>query len=278
MKRKTIYILFLILALCACNKPGTMEQQPSDTSDSLLSHALQSIFDPSLSCLDAKDEIMMLLDTMQSHVESCPDEQIRIGAKSLALEIGSMFLYNDSITPEEEKFFEDSLLFPLIDIQSTWYCPPYVPNNMTDWAAQPVLLQEIVFRYDYSNDIHVIKLAIYYHPEKSDILSIEMPVEAEYLMSIGFMNDSTRMVDTSTVFTLADSFESIPRTEESGAMLFYNQNLIYEMLTHNDMLIMFIGTEEAENLEDRFHYVHLSLNKFHEQFYSVLQMLKDKTE
>lgn len=278
MKRKTIYILFLLLALCACNKPGSNEQQPYSASDSLLSHALQSIFNPSLSCLDAKDEIMMLLDTMQSHVESCPNEQIRIGARGLALEIVGMFLYNDSITPEEEKFFEDSLLFPLIDIQHTWYCPSYVPKGITNRADQPVLLQEVVFRDDKSNENRVIKLAIYYHPEKSDILSIEMPVEAEYLMSIGFMNDSTRMVDTSTVFTLADSFESIPRTEESGAMFFYNQNLIYEMLTHNDMLIMFIGAEEAENLEDRFHYVHLSLNKFHEQFYSVLQMLKDKTE
>ena len=275
MKKKPIYIL-LLLALCACNKPGSNEQQPYSVSDSLLSHALQAIFDPSLSCLDAKDEIMILLDTMQSHVESCPDEQIRIGARSLALEIVGMFVYNDSITPEEEQFFEDSLLFPLIDIQHTWYCPSYVPKGITNRAAQPVLLQEVVFRDDKSNENRVIKLEIFYHPDNTDLLLIELPKDAETLLGISFLNDSTKTTDTTCFYTVVDAIQSTPQSEECGPIIVYDQNLIYDMLTHNHMFIEYLDEIETEDLKDRWHSAHLSLNKFHEQFYPVLQMLESQ--
>lgn len=91
-------ITLSMLALVACSKPVT-NTQPSIPADTLLMDIMHAIVDSNCSCLDIADEFYMFIDTMQYHAESYPDENIRIGAKSLSMEICNLFMSDMFCTP-----------------------------------------------------------------------------------------------------------------------------------------------------------------------------------
>jgi hypothetical protein len=107
---------------------------------------------------------------------------------------------------------------------------------------------------------------------------MELPLNAENLLCISFLDDVTRTTDTTCVYTIVDALQTVPKSEDSGPIILYNQDLIYDMLTHSHMFIEYIETGKTNNIRKRWHSAHLSLNKFPKQFFSVLEMLEDKTE
>lgn len=269
MKYKNIALVFAIaIAFSACH-PVTTEQQTL-TADTLLMHVMRAILDTNVSCLDYQDEFMMFMDTMQMHVESYPDEDIRIGAKSFAMEMFGLFVYGDFTTPEENRFFDESVLPRLMDIQSAWYLPAYVPNGITDPFKEPVLTQTIVFRYG-NNENHVVCMDMYFLPSGDEGMVVTLPVEAEKLESIMFGNKDD--IDFTQLFRIEEAKGFQERSEDLGQVIWFGKDFIDAMLTHDVMYIVYKGTENTEELLDGIHSCNLILHKFHQQYQQVKQLM-----
>lgn len=267
--RKILQISLIICAVLssACH-PVVTERQTLPV-DSLLLHVFHAVLDTNVSCLDYQDEFMMLMDTMQMHVESYPDKKVRIGAKSLVMDLLGLFVYGDCTTPEEDRFFDDSLLQRIINIQSAWYMPAYVLNGITD--TLPVLTQTIVLRYD-DNTNHVVGLNLYFFPDGDEGMVITLPVEAESLVSIMFHQNEMMDIDSTLNYTIADASYMQERSEDIGQIVLFGKDLIDAMLTHEGMYLAYFGTEESENLADLIHKCHLDLKQFHKQYQHVKEL------
>lgn len=264
--KKVFLILSSALVIVSCNKPVATEQ--TVTADSLFICVLQSIFDSTRSCVEAKDEFIMFFDTMQSHVQSHPDYEIRVGAKSLAMELAGIMLESDLCSPEEVQFFCEELLARYVNIQSTWYLNDYA---VEDLGKKKVLLltQDIVFRYGEENRNYVITMDLYSLSGGQEMMVITLPEEAQSLASIVFHNEDMTDIDDSIRFDYTNAIQVWQRTEENLEMIFFGNDLIDAMLSHHGMYIAYIGNEETDDIYERYHDCHLMLDKFHEQYKSL---------
>ncbi len=261
-------LIALPLFAAACHPVATEQQTP--TADSLMMHVMRAILDTNVSCLDYQDEFMMFMDTMQMHVEIYPDEDIRIGAKSFAMELFGLFEYGNLTTPEENRFFDNSLLLRLMDIQSTWYIPAYVPDGITDPLEEPILTQTIVFRYG-NNENHVVCMDMYFLPSGDEGMVVTLPVEAEKLESIMFGNKED--LDFTQLFRIEEATSFQERSEDLGQVIWFGKDFIDAMLTHDVMYIVYKGTENTEELMEGIHSCNLILHKFHQQYQQVKQLM-----
>lgn len=269
--RKILQISLIICAVLssACHPVDTERQ--TLPMDSLILHVFHAVLDTNVSCLDYQDEFMMLMDTMQMHVESYPDKKVRIGAKSLVMDLVGLFVYGDCTTPEEDRFFDDSLLQRTINIQSAWYMPAYVLNGITD--TLPVLTQTIVLRYGDTEN-HVVGLDLFFFPNGDEGMVVALPLEAESLVSIVFRQKNMMDIDTALIYTIADASYMQERSEDIGQIVLFGKDFIDAMLTHEGMYIAYVGTEEAEDFTDRIHKCHLDLKQFHNQYQQVKELTK----
>ena len=261
---KKLFFILPFVALVACTRPVENNNR-SLPADTLLAHIMHAIIDPELSCLDFEDEFYMFIDTMQKHVETIPNEQLRIGVKSMAMDLSSMFLFGDFCTPEEETFFYENLMNRLMEVQETWYTYPGFSTDDTTRFDYPALTQHILLRYGENNMNHVIGMDVYFLPDGRDGLILTLPAEAAYLMNIAFHDASLENIDSTAMFTMFDALD-MSQIEDGKTMMAFDQDLIEAMLSHEGMFISYIGNEETENYQDRFHPCHLMLTKFHEQY------------
>lgn len=270
MKRN--FYLLLALTLCACGKNVSPESE-SIPADSLLRTVLRAIIDTNQSCVDVKDEFYMFLDTMQSHVETYPDEDIRIGAKSFAMDLCGLFLYGDCCSQEEMQFFYDSLLLRIAAIPETWYSPFSSSETIGDDNQEPVLTQNVVFRYGDDEQNHIIYMDLYFLPNNEEAMVVTLPMEAEYLSSVMFHGEEMSDIDTTSTFNLMNAYKVLDKTEDLGQVIAFGKDLIDAMLTHDGMYIAYIGDEDSDDIKERFHDAHLRLDKFHEQYQQVKALL-----
>ncbi len=274
--KKLLFIFSLALTLCACNKHVTSKAE-SIPADSLLIHVFRAVIDTNISCLEYKDEFMMFMDTLQTHVESYPDEDIRIGAKSFAMDLFGLFMYGDFTTQEENRFFADSLIIPLANIQHTWYIPPYVLSKETvNYHIEPVLEQTLVLQYNDEN--HVIFMELYSLPNNDEAMVITLPTEASYLASICFHDERMQDMDTTATFNLMNARNVRDEEEGLGQQIVYGDDFIEAMLSYEGLYIAYIGDEDADDIRERWHDAHLDLKPFHRQYPQVKQLLKEANE
>lgn len=264
---KNYWFITCAIVLSACHHPVSSEQQ-TFRADSMLTHIMRAVLDTNISCLDYQDEFMMFMDTMQHHAETYPDEDIRIGVKSFAMELFGLFFYGDFTTPEENRFFVDSLMGPLADVQYAWYIPSHIfSNNFADHYKEPVMEQTLVLRYNDLN--HIIFLELYFLPNNDEMMVITLPTEASYLSSICFHNEQMTDIDTTITFNLLNARYVHEEEEGLGQQIVYGKELIDAMLSHEGMYIAYIGDEDAKTIKDHWHDAHLALDKFQEQYQQV---------
>ena len=270
---KKVLLFLFALAMYACGTKSTGVEDTSIPADILMMHTIRAVMDSNVSCLDYQDEIMMFMDTLKKHAEYYPDANIRIGAKSFAMNLLGLFLYGGFTKPEENRFFEDSLILRLAEIQHIWYIPANVLlKNFADHYTEPVLEQTLVLRYNDEN--HVIFMALYFLPNNNEVLVITLPTEASYLASICFYDEQLDKIDTTATFNLTNALNVQEAEDEFGQMITYNKKLIDAMLSHQGMFIAYIGDEEGDDIRDRWHDAHLDLKPFHRQYQQVKELMK----
>lgn len=163
---RILYISLVASLLIACNRPSGIGTE-APLKDSMMVHVWNAVTNPNISCLDYEDEFFRLLDFMQLVVESSPDEELRIEAKSFAAELSRVFLYEDCLSSEEKQFFADTIMIRLHDVMFTWYSPLF-SDNATDTSGLNYLSLAIVFNGDSEDVSQAVFMEMYFLPDGSE--------------------------------------------------------------------------------------------------------------
>lgn len=263
--KRSLFLLLSALFFAACGRRSASESPLADVPvDSLSYHVLMAIADSDRTVFEVQDELYALLDSLQAYVESDQDEEQRIHAKQYALDLSSIFLTEDFCSPDEVRFFVDSLVMRFSDIQSTWYCPTYMREENSDPLRIPLMTQDVVFRDRWEGTEHVICIDYYDAPDYGEILVITLPYDADYLTTIMFNSEGMDNIKDHT-FSQEDAFRVVEH-EEGGMSLLFGPELIREMLTNDGMFIGYTGKDINENRECLFYDCHLILSRFQEQY------------
>lgn len=263
---KKILIMLTCIGICACSCNSNVNgDKPVTSFDSLTVNVLHAIMDTSQSYLGKKSELFALIDTMQYRSEFSPDDNIRINAKNLAQNLEWLMLDTTLNTPEELQFFYDSVLFKTTDVKSTWYIERSLPGEDPQWATmvQHILRHEDNINYITEIDVHIFKdkqRAVIYFPEDA-VANPTIMFGKEYedfqLDTISFHKDNALALEE--------------RTETTDMTAIFDEGLINAMLTHPYMLIGYVNDDEsATEVEERFRSCMVLLNKFQEQYKSLV--------
>lgn len=261
--KRTLSFIAAALMMASCGN-RTSQNSEGLPLDSLTYHVITTIADSNRTCLEVKDEMYALIDSLQERVESWTDEEIRIGAKSFALDLCDVLMNEEFCSPEETRFFLDSLAARLSSVLSTWYCPTYVKEEIDDPLSTPVMTQDVVFRDKWEGVEHVICLDYYDTPDYGETVIITLPADADYLATIMFNNDGFDNISELT-YSQEDALHVLEH-EEGGLSLLFGRDLLEAMLTNDGMFIGYIGKELNEERECLFYDCHLILSRFQEQF------------
>ena len=258
--KKYIVILLIAIIATSCTKPVASSEQKNIT-DSTLIHVLQATLDSTRTIMEAKDEILQLIDTMQYHVEHHPNINIRIGAKSMAGNLLQLMMDETINTPEEVTFTINTLLMPLTYVITTWYHD----TAALDTFGYSCLNQAVVKYEEYDDANHVSILDVILHPEK-EFLALTLPDDPVVFVAIAFSKDVGSIDGAS--FGREDALE-IESEEYTSEKVYFGQEVIDAMLSHECMFIAYTETDPTKTKNENFHSCMVLLNKFQQQYKSV---------
>lgn len=257
---KKIFVIFLCIGLCSCTNGHNAEEENTSSADSTVLHVLHAIVDTTQSYLDIKPELFALIDTMQTHVESYPDDYVRLGAKSLAIDLTQLMMDTTLNSQEELQFFMDSVLLRLTDIQSTWYVESSAKGEVPEWKT---MTQYVLRRKDDKN--YITEINVHLLPDKKGIV-VYFPEDAVSCPTIVFSKEGVQDMDTIS-FRQEDALAFEERTDSTNMVVAFDENLLNAMLSHDVMFIGYLNDDiHSDDLEDRFCSCMLILDKFQEQY------------
>jgi len=255
--KKLLFILPL-LALVACgNKQVNAKEIPTST-DSLMVDVMRAVVDTNRSYLEIKDELDRFLDSLEYHVTTIPDEDIRESAQYYAFYLQG-FLMSKLNTQEELAYFYDSLIMRFADIINTWYID--TPEDF----GYPLMTQTVVHSNNGDEKFYGVKLDVHVASPEKQALAITIPNYPAKFHSIIFAGDS--ITDPNTVIlNRADGNLLEEWDGENGETFVFQNEAINEMLTHNTMFINYEDLDKSKPMEEQLHSCMVPLYKFHEQY------------
>ena len=259
-KHLSLILVFVTFLLISCDKKNKQEPIESTvhTRDSMLLDIFNAVASDSVTLFDVSNEIRAVIDTMQTHAESYPDKDIRIGARSLAGILSQVFLDSTLNTPEEVAFALDSFVVPLAEITSTWY----YGEDVYDTISFKFLSQSLI-KYEASdNEYHISFLDLFFS-DSLNRLSLRLPDDPVFFGSIAFGKE-LQDYDAAT-FYREDALE-ISEEEGTAEALVFGEEVIDEMQKNKIMYLNYFDIDTTKTLDERFHSCMLLLDKFQEQY------------
>ena len=260
MKHLFIFPLVFLFSLSSCTKPVTSSEQENIT-DSTLTHIFHATLDSTRTIMEVKDDILQLIDTMQCHVEHHPDINIRIGAKSLAGTLLQLMMDETINTPEEVTFTIDTLLMPFTNVITTWY----YDTTALETLGYSCLNQAVIKYEEYDDANHISILDVILSPEKES-LALTLPDDPVVFVAIAFSNGIDDI--NGATFSREDALD-IQTGEHTSEKVYFGQEMIDAMLSHDVMYIAYTETDPAKNKNENFHSCMVLLDKFQQQYKSV---------
>lgn len=263
--KKLIFILVLLPAcLLSCHKPVAAESNPIP-SDLLLQHVMKALLDSNRSVLEVKDELLMLLDTMQQHAMYHPQEEIRVEAKSLAFVLGDLTLHDESCTQEERRFYRDTLSLRIADIQGVWYRTPKEQLAIGDSNALVSTLSTDYLLYDEDMTSHILRLMYYGHKD-DESMAIALPDDAVGIATIMFSDQLDGTLIDGVKFNQDNCLRLINKADAGYSGMVFGKDLIKAMKQHLWMFVVYIGSDETKTIDDRIYQYQILLNYFQEAY------------
>lgn len=263
MKTKPIFLFLFAIMAAGCAKTAktqSTENAQVANSDSTMLYVLRAVVDPTQSYLDIKPELFALIDTMQAHVESYPDDYVRLGAKSLAIDLTQLMMDTTLNSQEELRFFLDSVLLRLTDIQSTWYVESSAKGEIPEWK---MMTQYVLRREDDKN--YITEINVHLLPDKKSVV-VYFPEDAISCPMILFSKEGVQDIDTIR-FRQEDALAFEERTDSTNMAVVFDENLLEAMLSHDAMFIGYLNNDiHSDDMKDRFSDCMLLLYKFKEQY------------
>ncbi len=263
---KKILIMLTCISMCACsNNSNVNGDKLVMSSDSLAVNVIYALIEPNQSYMENKTELFALIDTLQYRSEFSPNDHIRIGAKSFAQALEQLMMDTTLNTPEELQFFYDSVLLRTADVKSTWYIERSLPEENPQWATmvQHILRYEDNINYMTEMEVHIFKgkqRAVIYFPK-----------DAVANPTIIFGRGSNDFQLDTICFQKDDVLALKERTDTTNMAAIFDERLIYAMLIHPYMIVGYVNdNESATEVEERFRSCMVLLNKFQEQYKSLV--------
>lgn len=259
MKKIIIYLCISVLC-CSCNKFHTSDDNLVLPFDSTFILVVNSIVDTNQSFLDVKDEFKTLIDSMRYYAEFNPNEGVRIRVKSMAAILASLVLNTDSIdhiSPEEMRYFIDSLVVPLDEVKSVWYFEADTAEN------GPFLCQDIIRLGD--DKMYVTYIRVFLRPE-GDVISFIYPDNAIYAASIMFAEEDFKLKEGLSYNQ--NNAISVGETDRMNSLFVsWGQEVVDNMLKNKMMFFAYISDNyDGTNAEECYKDHLLQLYKFQEKY------------
>ena len=256
--KKLLFIL-PFLALVAC---GTKQENSRDiptSTDSLMVDVMRAVVDTNRSYLEIKEELNRFLDSLEYHVTTIPDEDIRESARYYAVYLQGLLMSEELNTKEELAYFYDSLVMRFADIISTWYIE--TPEDL----GYPLMTQTVVHSNNGDEKFYGVKLDVHVISPEKQALAITLPDFPAKFHSIIFAGDSITAPNT-VIFNRADGNVLEEWDGENGETIVFLKEAIDEMLSHNTMFINYEDLDKSKPMEEQLHSCMVLLYKFHEQY------------
>ena len=257
MKPLLILPVTLLLLVTSCTKPLASSEQDNIT-DSTLTHIFHATLDSTRTIMEVKGDILQLIDTMQCHVEHHPDINIRIGAKSLAGTLLQLMMDETINTPEEVTFTIDTLLMPFTNVITTWY----YDTTALETLGYSCLNQAVIKYEEYDDANHISILDVILSPEKES-LALTLPDDPVVFVAIAFSNGIDDI--NGATFGREDALD-IQTGEHTSEKVYFGQEMIDAMLSHDVMYIAYTETDPAKTKNENFHSCMVLLDKFQQQY------------
>ena len=228
----------------------------------LLQHVMTELLDSNCNVLEIKDELLMLLDTMQQYATYHPQEEIRVGAKSLAFVLGDLTLHDELCTPEERSFYHDTLALRLADIEGVWYRTPKEQLAIGDSNAVVVsTLSTDYLLYDENMTSHILRL-MYYQHEEDESMVFALPDDAAGIATIMFSDRLDGTLIDSVRFNQDNCLGLIKKADAGYSGMVFGKDLIDAMRQHMWMFVAYVDSDESKPIADRIHSYQILLSYF----------------
>lgn len=263
MKKLIFILVFLPACLLSCHKPVKGKTIPRDL---LLQHVMTELLDSNCNVLEIKDELLMLLDTMQQYATYYPQEEIRIWAKSVTFVLGNLTICDESCTPEERSFYHDTLALRLADIEGVWYRTPKEQLAIGDSNAVVVsTLSTDYLLYDENMTSHILRL-LYYQHEDDESMVFVLPNDSYGTATIMFSDQLDGTLIDSIKFNQDNCLERITKADAGYSGMAFGKDLIDAMRQHMWMFVAYVDSDESKPIGDRIHSYQILLSYFQEAY------------
>lgn len=267
---KKVFLSLIVLAVAvSCNKQLSQSEETGVQPNNFLSHhVLSALLDTTRSGLEVKDEILVLLDTLQQYAQFHPKKECRIWAKSTAAALSALTLHDEDCSPEEMAFYLDTVAGYIADIQGTWYRAD--SKQIEENNSNEPLLSNIYLDYNVNEKCDSRRYDLQYYIKPSgEYMLITLPDNAIGGISIMFSDevDMTLLDDVS--FHQKDSYGYIEPSDEDNYTVIFDEDLIKAMMQHFCMFVGYVDKDESKPMVERFHDQAILLSYFQDAYKSL---------
>lgn len=262
------FVLFIFLTSCGSKSVQTEDEKP--ITDSLALFVLRDIIDSTLSIEDIKVEYRQLLDRIYSDASSNPDESMRIGAKSFAIDLLALTLEGPHTTHEDGVFTIDSLMPRFLDIRDCWYTEGI---SYTEDSTQYCYLYQDMIRSS-SNGLKTVSLVVCVYDSTTSFACVTFPKDVAGSPYIAFADEEMHIASRSNAFTPDDAYK-IDTLEDGSLSLYFDNKFIPQMLTHEGIIAGYASNDGQLPKEEQWIIILGGLNHFHEHYRKIIKLLEE---
>lgn len=269
--KKLYFIAVLTLLLASCGSKSVQTENEKPITDSLALFVMHDILDSTLSIEDIKVEYRQLLDRIYTDASSNPDEYLRIGAKSFAIDLLGLTLEGPHATHEDREFTIDSLLSRFTDIRDCWYADSI--SCLDDSTQYCCLYQDMIC--SSSNGLKMVSIVVCIYDSTNSFACVTFPEDVAGSPYIAFTDEDFNVAGRKDVFTSNDAYES-EREEDGTLSLYFDETFFPQMLSHEGIIAGYASNDEKLSEEEQTIIILGGLNHFHSKYKKIIEFLSNK--
>lgn len=266
--KKLYFVAVLAIFFASCGTKSVQTENNEPIADSLALFVMHDILDSTLSIEDIKVEYRQLLDKIYSDASSNPDEHLRIGAKSFAIDLLGLTLEGPHATHEDRVFTIDSLLPRFTDIRDCWYADSI---SYLDDSTQYCCLYQDMIRSS-SNGLKTVPIVVCIYDSENSFACVTFPEDVAGSPYIAFTDEDFNVAGRKDVFTSNDAYKS-EREEDGTLSLYFDDTFVPHMLSHEGIIAGYASNDEKLPEEEQTIVILGGLNHFHKQYSEIIKNL-----
>lgn len=268
--KKLCLIAAFTLFFASFNSLSAQVDDEAPIVDSLLLYVMHDIFDSTLSIEDIKVEYRQLLDRIYTDASTNPIEGLRIGAKSLAIELLTLTFKGPYATHEDRVFTLDSLFPRFADIRDCWYNEGI--SYLEDSSRYCCLYQDMV--RTSSNGLKTVTITVCLFDSINSLTCVTFPSDVTGAPYIAFTDENFKVLGRDHVLNIDDAYQ-VEHMEDGSVYLLFDESFVAQMLSHDGISAGYASSDELLPVEEQMVIIVGGLQHFHRQYAETIQLLNE---